>query len=548
MDYRTAYSLWKQKASDPEVAALLEAMDEEKQKLCFDGNLSFGTAGMRAEMDAGTNRMNVYTVARATMGLANYLVGRKAKSAAVSFDSRLNSERFAKVAAAVFASKGLKVYLTAKLQPTPVLSFMVRRYAADCGVMITASHNTKQYNGYKVYGADGAQINEQTAKEVLSEIEKVDIFSVDFGGFDEYLKNGFISYLSGAVIREYVAAVLSQNLNSADGLTVAYSALNGTGCRLVPEVLQKIGAKVVKVVEQAFPNGNFTTCPYPNPEREETLALGIKYAAESKAQLLLATDPDCDRVGAAVLHDGKYVRLSGNEVGFLLTEYILATKRNQKALPHKPVVIKTIVTSCLTDKIVSDYGGETVNLLTGFKYIGEYMTDMSKRGVLGDFVFAFEESCGYLAGAHVRDKDGVVASMLIAEMCAEYRRHGATLVDRLNYIYKKYGRYHHKQITYRFSPETREKISAQIGALREKNIVSIGGLKVLEKIDLLGGGMPSLPRSDVLIFNMEAGAQIIFRPSGTEPILKIYLSAAGGKAEANLIFDHINKCTDEFFA
>lgn len=548
MDYQTAYLEWIQKAPGLKEALLSMEGDDERQRYCFEGELTFGTAGMRAEMDAGPNRMNEYTVARATLGLARYLKSVGGKTVAVSYDSRINSLAFAKAAASVFAWAGIKAFITPELQPAPVLSFIVRNLGADCGVMITASHNAKQYNGYKVYGPDGTQINGQTAAKVLEEIKKIDIFSTKFDQFDFYIQKGDILYVGENVVGEYTKAVLAQNYSPADGLTVAYSALNGAGHKLVPSVLTKIGAKVVKVVEQSFPNGNFTTCSSPNPENEEALTLGVKYASESGAQLLLATDPDCDRVGAVVLHDGKYVRLTGNETGFLLTDYIFSMKKAHKTLPEQPVIIKTIVTSGMADKIAADYGGKTVNLLTGFKYIGEYMTNMEKAGELANFVFAFEESCGYLAGTHVRDKDGVVACMLIAEMCAEYRRRGMTLIDRLNWLYHKFGRHHHKQVSYRFTPAGQEKTANRLKALRGKDIISMGGLKVLEKFDLLGEDLPTLPRSDVLIFNLEANAQMILRPSGTEPMLKIYLSVVGDRAEANMIFEHIKKCTDEFFA
>lgn len=550
MDYQSEYNLWLNNVTDKEILAQLDSMSKnaERIQMCFAKNLEFGTAGIRAQMDAGTDRLNIYTIARATQGVANYVKSCYGKCVTVSYDSRNNSELFAKVTAAVFAENGLKVYITGKVQPTAVVSYITRHYNAECGIMITASHNTKEYNGYKVYGKDGSQITGETAKKITAEIEKIDIFSVKYLSFDEYLKKGVISYMSGSVMRSYMSAVMAQGMGNADGLTVVYTPLNGAGHRVVPEILERTGAKVVRVVEQSFPNGNFTTCPIPNPEKPEALTLGLRYAAAEKADILLATDPDCDRVGVAVLHDDKYVRLSGNEIGVLLTDYLLATKRNRNILPKNPVVIKTIVTSPLTDKIVSDYGGTTVNLLTGFKYIGEYITKMEQEKNLDKFVFGFEESCGYLSGSYVRDKDGVVACMLIAQMTAEYLRHGITLVDRLNLLYNKYGRYWHKQQTYTFEGvDGAEKRTAMMRKLREHKTESIAGIKVVSKQDLLGADMEQLPRADVLIYDLINNSQIVFRPSGTEPIIKSYITVIGDSAYANLITDKIIESVNNFF-
>lgn len=550
MDYQSTYDLWLNNVTDKEVIEQLKSMSNNliRKQMCFAKDLEFGTAGIRAEMDAGTDRLNIYTVARATQGVANYVKSCYGKCVTISYDSRNNSELFAKIAASVFAENGLKVYITGKVQPTAIVSYMTRHYNAECGVMITASHNTKEYNGYKVYGKDGFQITEDAALKITEEIEKVNLFDVKYLSFDEYLKLGQISYMNGAVMRSYMNAVMAQSVGSAEGLSVVYTPLNGAGHRIVPEILERIGAKVIKVVEQSFPNGNFTTCPIPNPEKPEALTLGLRYAEAQKADLLLATDPDCDRVGVAVRHNDKYVRLSGNEIGILLTDYLLATKRNHGVLPVDPVVIKTIVTSSLTDKIVDDYGGITVNLLTGFKYIGEYITKMEREKTLDRFILGFEESCGYLSGSYVRDKDGVVACMLIAEMTAEYLRHGLTLVDKINFIYNKYGRYWHKQQTYSFGGvDGSTKRVEMMKKLREHHTESIVGIKVTSKQDLLGSDMAQLPRADVLIYKLVNNAQIILRPSGTEPLIKAYITVVGDSAYANLITDKIIESLNNFF-
>jgi len=550
MDYQSAYDLWLHNVTDKEVIEQLKSMSNNliRKQMCFAKDLEFGTAGIRAEMDAGTDRLNIYTVARATQGVANYVKSCYGKCVTISYDSRNNSELFAKITASVFGENGLKVYITGKVQPTAIVSYMTRHYNAECGVMITASHNTKEYNGYKVYGKDGFQITEDAAMKITEEIEKVNLFDVKYLSFDEYLKSGQISYMNGAVMRSYMSAVMAQSVGSAEGLSVVYTPLNGAGHRIVPEILERIGAKVIKVVEQAFPNGNFTTCPVPNPEKPEALTLGLRYAETQKADLLLATDPDCDRVGVAVRHNDKYVRLSGNEIGILLTDYLLATKRNHGVLPVDPVVIKTIVTSSLTDKIVADYGGVTVNLLTGFKYIGEYITKMEREKTLDRFILGFEESCGYLSGSYVRDKDGVNACMLIAEMTAEYLRRGVTLVDRINFIYNKYGRYWHKQQTYSFGGvDGSAKRVAMMEKLREHHTESIAGIKVTSKQDLLGSDMEELPRADVLIYKLSNNSQIILRPSGTEPLIKAYITVVGDSAYANLITDKIIESLNNFF-
>ncbi len=555
MNYQENYNLWLSKCKDKKILGELNSMsnDDIRQQMCFSSELKFGTAGLRGFMDAGTNCLNALTVALTSFGLAKYLTENNKKSIAVSFDSRNNSALFANISATIFAKNGLTVYLTSKLQPTPFLSYMVRYYHADAGVMITASHNPKEYNGYKVYGQDGYQITDEQADIVTNYIEKErpNMFDIDYSGFEDCVKDCKITYVEGSVVRSYLDEVYSQHLNKIENIKVVFSPLNGTGYRLVPEILEKDGLNsLVKVVEQSFPNGNFTTCPSPNPEKEETLGLGVKYLMSNKADILIATDPDCDRVGVVVNHKDKYIRLSGQETGILLTDYVLSCKKRNGSLPKNPIVIKTIVTTELINKIVADYGGQTVNLLTGFKYIGEYITDLEKQGKVQQFVLGFEESCGYLVGSHVRDKDGVVASMLIAEMCSYYKKLHISLIDRLNAIYAKYGKYGHKQISYRFDGVSgTAKMIEIMQKLRKSPLNNFGGIKIIETLDLLSKeAMPSLPRSNVIIYNLDHDSQVIIRPSGTEPLIKLYVSVCADDGESAYLFDLITKFAQTYFA
>lgn len=543
MNYLDRFQLWLNKAQDSVIKNQLAAMsnDDVRKQLCFDKNLEFGTAGLRGVMDAGTNCLNVYTVAQVSMGLARYMQKNALTSIAVSYDNRHNSQLFARTASAVFASCGIKVYLTSVLQPTPFLSYMVRYFHTDCGVMVTASHNAKEYNGYKVYGSDGCQITEAVADGVTRETSDVDMFDVDFGGFDKFVKEGKIVFVGEEVVESFLSTVLKFSVSQISDITVVYSALNGTGHYMVPEILKRTGlTKLHLVDEQCLVNGDFATCPYPNPEKIETLALGIDYAKKYSADLLIATDPDCDRVGVAVLHNGEYVRLSGQEIGILLADYLLSSRKANHTLPEKPILIKTIVTTNLINKLAAVYNGVVPNLLTGFKYIGSYITELERKGEQDRYILGFEESCGYLIGSYVRDKDAVGASMLIAQMCSDAKKIGITLIDKLDGIYAKYGKYHHKQISFKFDGVSGQATMDRILAfLREKPLEKIFGLKVLTASDLLGKDMPDLPRSNVLIYALEGNAELIIRPSGTEPLIKAYLTAVGDDEKASELFDGI---------
>lgn len=552
MEYRETYEKWCNSATDLQVKKALEEMsqDDERMKFAFSSNLSFGTAGLRAVMDAGTNCLNVYTVARATQGVCDYFVAHGGKTAVICYDSRYNSKRFAEITATVCAHAGLKVMLMHELQPTPVLSFCVRHYRADIGVMITASHNSKEYNGYKVYGSNGVQIDVDTAEKITEHINKTDAFKVSLNGFERFLDTGVITYVPASVIEEdYLNEVYKCATGKVDKLQVVYTPLNGAGHALVPQILKKVGLDaVIPVSVQSYPNGDFTTCAYPNPEKAQTLKMGMNKLTKEKADILLATDPDCDRVGVAVLHNGKAVQLSGNEVGILLTEYLLSVRKAKKTLPKNPIVIKTIVSSRLIDNIVAAYKGTAVSLLTGFKYIGEYVCELETKHEEDRFILGFEESCGYLVGSYAHDKDAVVASMLICCMASYYKKRGKTLIDQLDTIYDKYGQCKSKQVVYRFEGlDGDAKRKDCMDKLRNTAISKIAGLKVESYIDLAAKNSMNLPYADVLIYNLSSDSQVIVRPSGTEPLIKLYLSTSLDDKNAIVLFNAISQCFESLF-
>lgn len=552
MEYKKNYLTWTKKVQNEALKSRLEQMknDDNRMQMCFSSSLLFGTAGLRGVMDAGTNCMNVYTVAQTSQGVAKYILNNGGSSVAISYDSRNNSELFAKTAAYVFANCGVKVYMSKELMPTPYLSYMTRKLHTYAAVMITASHNSKEYNGYKVYCKDGYQLTDEQSNEVYENISCIDVFSVEFGDVSKFVNSGMIEYVGEELEIKYLKDVFCQHVNMIEDLTVAYTPLNGAGYRLVPQILKLSGLKqIVKVVEQAFPNGNFTTCSYPNPEKAEAMALGIKYAKANNVDILLATDPDCDRVGVAVRDKNEYIRLNGQEIGILLTDFLLSQKKAKGTLSDSPVVIKTIVTTVLLKKIVADYGGSVVDLLTGFKYIGEYITKMEKEGNISNFVIGFEESCGYLVGTHVRDKDAVVTCMLIAEMASFYKKKGLTLIGRLEKIYQKYGRFENDQISVRFEgADGSEKMQQCVNKFRNASLRSIGGLAVESSYDLLTENGLNLPKSNVLIYNLENDAQLIVRPSGTEPLVKFYLTAKGNNSQTKQAFEAIKKFIDKYIS
>ncbi len=541
MDYQKEYRRWLTKADmDPTLLEELRAMDEKQQEDAFYRDLSFGTGGLRGVIGAGTNRMNIYTVAKATQGLANYLKEHfGAPSVAIGFDSRINSELFSKVAARVFAANGVKVHIWPELMPVPTVSFAVRELGCSAGVMVTASHNPSKYNGYKVYGADGCQITTQGAAEVLAKIEALDIFQdVRIMDFGTAWNDGQIMHIPEAVYTAFVENVKAQSVLYGDKTThdvaIVYSPLNGAGRKPVLRTLKELGYTNITVVkEQEEPDGRFPTCPYPNPEIREAMELGLRYAKEKNADLLLATDPDCDRVGIAVKNaQGDYVLLSGNEVGLLLLDYLCAQKQKHGKMPKDPVLVKTIVTVDLAERIAEHYGVETRNVLTGFKYIGEQIGLLEKAGEERRYLFGFEESYGYLTGTYVRDKDGVDGAVMICEMFSFYAARGIRLTDQLAKLYERYGYCRNTLHSYQFEGSAGFARMQGIMAAFRQGISTFGG-KAVEKVLDYSAGLEGLPKADVLKFYLDGGSTLVVRPSGTEPKLKLYLSVtAKDEAEA----------------
>ncbi len=541
------YQLWCEKAvSDPDLVKELDSIKDDKAAIsdAFYKDLEFGTGGLRGVIGAGTNRMNIYTVGKASQGLAAYVNSVKQNGKiAVAYDSRIKSELFARTAASVFAANGIKVYIYKELMPTPMLSYAVRRLGCDAGVVVTASHNPAKYNGYKAYGPDGCQLGLEAADYVLSIMNKVDIFDeVKTVDFDTAVKNGNIEFIGDDVIEDYLNCVLACRVApEADvkSLKVIYTPLHGSGNKPVRSILSKIGVENVTVVpEQEMPNGNFPTAPYPNPEIRQAFECALKLAETVKPDLLLATDPDCDRVGIAVNTGDDYKLLSGNDVGALLLDFVLSRRKANGTLPEKPIAVKTIVTTELCRKIAADYGCELRDVLTGFKFIGEQITNLEEKGEENRFVFGFEESYGYLGGTYVRDKDAVIASMLICEMVAFYKAKGLLLTDVLDGLYKKYGYYFCSQKSFTCEGESGMKRIAEImDTLRRDTPAEIAGEKVVKADDYeksvsrnLENGTESkitLPVSNVLCYYMADGSSLIVRPSGTEPKIKLYIGSVG---------------------
>lgn len=556
MDYQKEYRRWLTKADmDPTLLEELRAMDEKQQEDAFYRDLSFGTGGLRGVIGAGTNRMNIYTVAKATQGLANYLKEHfRAPSVAIGFDSRINSELFSKVAARVFAANGVKVHIWPELMPVPTVSFAVRELGCSAGVMVTASHNPSKYNGYKVYGADGCQITTQGAAEVLAKIEALDIFQdVRIMDFGTAWNDGQIMHIPEAVYTAFVENVKAQSVLYGDKTThdvaIVYSPLNGAGRKPVLRTLKELGYTNITVVkEQEEPDGRFPTCPYPNPEIREAMELGLRYAKEKNADLLLATDPDCDRVGIAVKNaQGDYVLLSGNEVGLLLLDYLCAQKQKHGKMPKDPVLVKTIVTVDLAERIAEHYGVETRNVLTGFKYIGEQIGLLGKAGEERRYLFGFEESYGYLTGTYVRDKDGVDGAVMICEMFSFYAARGIRLTDQLAKLYERYGYCRNTLHSYQFEGSAGFAKMQGIMAAFRQGISTFGG-KAVEKVLDYSAGLDGLPKADVLKFYLDGGTTLVVRPSGTEPKLKLYLSVtAKDEAEAARIEQAILNDAEVYF-
>lgn len=546
MSYLSIYEEWCNKATeDADVVAELKEIqgDEGRIEDAFYRNLAFGTGGLRGVIGAGTNRMNIHTVAKASQGLANYVIKRFAandRKIAVSYDSRIKADLFAKTAASVFAANGIKVFIYSELMPTPCLSYAVRALECAAGIMVTASHNPSKYNGYKVYGPDGCQITTEAAAEILEEIEKVDAFEdVRKIDFESALQNGDVVYIADNVYTDFTNEVLGQSLVGAEEINkdvaIVYSPLNGTGLKPVTRALKEAGyTNITLVEEQKNPDGNFPTCPYPNPEIKEAMALGMEYAKKNNADLLLATDPDCDRVGIAVKNsDGEYVLLTGNQTGCLLLDYVCSMRMKNGTMPQDAEVVKTIVTTDLGEQIASSYGVRTVNVLTGFKFIGEEIGRLEKQGKADSYIFGFEESYGYLSGSYVRDKDAVDGAFLICEMFAYYKTRGTSLLDKLEELYEKFGYCLNTLHSYEFEGSAGlEKMQNIMSSMRE-DMPEIGGIKVVKVNDYLKG-IDGLPKSDVIKFYLEGNGSVVVRPSGTEPKMKVYVSiSAKNEAEAN---------------
>lgn len=510
----------------------LRTMTEKDIFDAFYRDLTFGTGGLRGILGAGTNRMNVHTVAKASQGLANYvqkhfLPGRR--SIAISYDSRILSNEFARVAAGVFAVNGITVWLYDTLMPTPCLSFAVRKLHCAAGVMITASHNPANYNGYKVYGPDGCQIITTVANEISAEILATDLFNdVQRVSFDEMVQAGKVCYIPHRLQDDYQAAVRANSLFSeveVPDLSIVYTPLNGTGLHPVLRALREAGFHNLFVVpEQEMPDGSFSTCPKPNPEERDALALALRYAEERHAVLVLATDPDCDRVGIAVRDENGSLRLlSGNEVGLLLLDYICARRIAAGTMPQEPTMIKTIVTTGLAERVAAHYGLRTINVLTGFKYIGEQIAKLDAQGKVNSYVFGFEESYGYLSGNYVRDKDGVNGALLVCGMTAYYAARGKCLTEQLDILYKKYGYCLDTLHTWEFPGESGMSAMNLVMDRLRSGVSGFGGCAVVERLDYTDG-LDGLPKSNVLKFVLSGGNVIVVRPSGTEPKLKAYLS------------------------
>ena len=554
--YNHEYERWLHSVKDEELLKELESIhgNDDAIKDRFLLSLEFGTAGLRGVLGAGTNRMNIFTVAKATQGLAEFLKSQgKEASVAVSYDSRIKSDVFAKITANVLAANGIKVYIYDALKPVPMLSFATRRLGCDAGVMVTASHNPAKYNGYKVYGPDGCQMTSGSADKVLAEINKLDIFKdIRYTDFDAAVAEGKIEYISKEIEEEYynyvLGCMLRKDIFTKEDLKIVYSPLNGSGNVPVRTVLGKAGLQNITVVkEQEMPDGNFPTCPYPNPEIREAMQLGLDRLKELDGDILIATDPDADRVGIAIKENDDYVLMTGNQVGILLTDYIAKTRKELGCMPENPVMVKSIVSSSLADEVAKGHGVEMKNVLTGFKYIGEQIALLEEKGEEKRFILGFEESYGYLVGTRVRDKDAVVATLMIAEMAAYYRSIGSSINAALNEIYAKFGYFLNKVESYEFEGlagmETMKNI---MQGLRDNPVTALGGMKVvvredfnsLTKLNVETGETEEihLPKANILIYWLEGGHQVIVRPSGTEPKVKVYYSIKGKDlAEASAI-------------
>ncbi len=559
MNAKNLYKKWvKHPTMDEALFSELKNMNDAQIEDSFYRELEFGTGGLRGVIGAGTNRMNIYTVGKASLGLAKHIlttIPENDRSVVIGRDSRINSDLFARVAAEVFASNGIKVYFYKEIFPVPTVSFATRYLKTSYGIMITASHNPSKYNGYKVYGGDGCQITNETADSILSKINAINALRLpERKTFDEYMSDGMIEYIQDEVIDKYIENVKSQSLLGNEevnkNVSIVYSPLNGTGLVPVLRVLNESGYTNITVVkEQEQPDGNFPTCPYPNPEIKETLALGLEYCKKHDADLMIATDPDCDRVGIAVKNtEGEHVLLTGNEVALLLLNYICERRNALGTMPEHPIMVKSIVSMDLADKIAEHYGVETINVLTGFKYIGEQIGKLESEGRENSYIFGFEESYGYLTGTYVRDKDGVNGASMIVEMFAYYKTKGISLLDKLDEIWKEYGYCMNTLHSYEFNgAKGMEKMNAIVDSFRNIND-RFCNLPVIEKIDY-SKGVNGLPKSNVVKLSLAGGYSLIVRPSGTEPKLKVYISTkVDTKERARIIEARLTQLIKSYFS
>ena len=531
------YNAWRsQPGLDAALAGELAAMagDEEKILDSFGCDLAFGTAGLRGVLGAGTNRMNIYTVARATQGLASWLAeSGLPQKVAIAYDSRINSTLFSETAARVLAANGITVYLYPRLEPTPALSFAVRYYGCGAGINVTASHNPAQYNGYKVYGPDGCQIGPETAEAVLAKIETLDYFTgLKLTGFAEAKAAGKIIEIPDSCLEAFVDAVYAQRVGGGEGienLKLVYTPLNGAGLECIRMLAKKLGVKNMTVVpEQEQPDGNFPTCPYPNPEIRQAMQKGLELCEKVKPDLLLGTDPDCDRCGTAVPdHNGGYRLISGNEMGVILLDYICKSRLANNTMPERPVAVTTIVSTDMVDAVAAHYGVELRRVLTGFKFIGEQIGELEAAGEEKRYIFGFEESYGYLSGTHVRDKDAVNASLLIMEAAASYAQKGMTLGDAVDSLYEEYGYYRNDLCSFTFEGVSgMQTMKNLMEHLRAEKPRELAGRKVVSSVDYENDAT-GLPKAQVLEYRLEGKAKLIVRPSGTEPKIKVYILGVG---------------------
>ena len=540
MNYKEKYEFWLNNVKDKKMLEELKTMNENEIQLAFFKDIAFETAGLRGIVGAGSNCMNIYTVGRVAKAISIYMQKIGGKKIAISYDSRNMSYEFAKLSARIFASYGIKVYLVNKLMPTPFLSYMVRFYKCDMGINVTASHNPKDYNGYKVYDNTGCQLLDEPSYQIIKIANGLELFDISAMSFNKAKEIGLVILTDDKVLDSYIKEVEKQSIQKIEGIKVVYTALNGTGMGTLPRVLKERGAKIIYNKVQCKPDKNFTTCPYPNPERDDVYKSSIDIAKENGIDLIIASDPDADRLGVAQLIQGKFFRFTGNEIGVLLTDYLFSSKKIKDK-----ILVKSIVSTPLADLVAEKYGGKVVDVLTGFKYIGEFIYKLEKQGREKAFLLGFEESSGYLSGSYIRDKDATVAAMLVLEYASELKKLGKTLFDRLNEIYDEFGYYQSKVYSFRFEGETGfNRMKEILGDFRKNAPKSFAGFKVSSVIDY-ENGVRELPKANVLEYILYGGAKIIIRPSGTEPNIKVYVMLNKTKQQNQTDFNSIKKEFDK---